>query len=74
MDQTFNSLITKPPQKMRKADPWDVVPVKNNKYAKDTTELHLGKREAEVLGDFSIFENLQIVWLNDNRLKDLWGL
>jgi hypothetical protein len=39
MDQTFNSLITKPPQKMRKADPWDVVPVKNNKYAKDTTEI-----------------------------------
>lgn len=46
MDQTFNSLVTKPPLKVAAADPWDVVPVKNNKYAKDTKEVHLGKRDA----------------------------
>lgn len=74
MDQTFNSLVTKPPPRIATADPWDTVPVKNYKYAKDTTEVHLGKRNAEVLANFSLFENLEIVWLNNNRLRDLKGL
>jgi|JI6StandDraft_1071083.scaffolds.fasta_scaffold00237_63 hypothetical protein len=74
MDQTFNSLVTKPPPKLATADPWDMVPVKNYKYAKDTTEIHLGKRDAEVLVNFPVFDNLETVWLNNNRLKDLKGL
>jgi hypothetical protein len=55
---TFNSLTTKTLPKIKKADPWDAVPVKNSKYARDTTEVHLGKRDAEVLLHFAEFENL----------------
>ena len=55
MDQTFNSLTSRTVLAIKAADPWDVVPVRNNKYAKDTLEIHLGKREAEVLKNFPVF-------------------
>lgn len=55
MDQTFNSLVGRTASKIKKADPWDMIPVKNNKYAKDTIEVHLGNREAQILDNFDAF-------------------
>jgi hypothetical protein len=60
MDQTMNSLLTKhqPAQEEIPADPWDVIPIKNSKQAKETTEVHLGDRKATVLVNFSAFPNV----------------
>lgn len=47
---------------------------KNAKYIKDCTELHLGGRGIERLAGFAQFVNLEVLWLNDNRLQRLGGL
>lgn len=59
MEQTMNSLLTKhQPLKEVPANPWDVIPIKNSKEAKETTEVHLGGRKATILINFSAFPNL----------------
>lgn len=60
MEQTMNSLLTKhqPLKEEVPANPWDVIPIKNSKEAKETTEVHLGGRKATILINFSAFPNL----------------
>lgn len=72
----MSSLLTKhqPQEEEVAADPWDVIPIKNSKVAKETTEVHLGGRKATVLVHFAQFPNLETVWLNENRLTSLSGL
>ena len=56
----MNSLLTKhqPLKEEVPANPWDVIPIKNSKEAKETTEVHLGGRKATILINFSAFPNL----------------
>ena len=51
-----------------KGDPWSVLPVKTRKWAKDCIELVLSKRNIKTLINFDNFENLEAVWLNDNKV------
>lgn len=76
MDQTLSSLLTKhqPAKEEVEANPWDAIPIKNSKQAKETTELHLADRKATVLVHFNHFPNLQILWINRNHLTSLRGL
>lgn len=55
-------------------NPWTVVPIKTRLYAKDTKEIVLSKRGISKLVSFEQFENLQALWLNNNKLKALNGL
>ena len=52
-------------------DPWSILPMKNNKYARDWVEVHLSDRELTDLVNFEDFPNLEVVWLNNNKLKNL---
>ena len=55
-------------------DPWSVLPVKNAKQARDLVEVHLSDRALDLLERFEDFPNLEVVWLNNNRLRHLDGL
>jgi len=49
------------------SDPWSVLPIKNAKCARGTSEVHLSDRNIEVLGNFQSFPNLEVLWLNNNK-------
>ncbi len=49
-------------------DPWSVLPVKNAKYARDLIEVHLSDREIDVVQHFEDFPNLEVIWLNNNKV------
>ena len=51
--------------------PWSVLPIKNNKYAKDLIEVHLSERALTELEKFENFPNLEVIWLNNNSVSDL---
>lgn len=55
-------------------DPWSVLPMKNKKYARECIEVHLSDRELTDLDRFDDFPNLEIVWFNNNKLKNLDGI
>ena len=55
-------------------DPYDVIPVKDRKYAKETVEVYMGRRRIQQLVNFEYFPNLEVVWLNDNNLTSVEGL
>lgn len=50
---------------------WSILPIKNNKYARDLTEVHLSDRNLDKLELFEQFPNLEEIWLNNNKLKNL---
>ena len=52
-------------------DPWSILPVKNAKYARDLIEVHLSNRELDALEHFDDFPNLEVIWVNGNKLKNL---
>lgn len=56
------------------ANPWSVVPIKNAKYAKSCSEIHLSNRNIEYLSEFEHFPNLEVLYLNNNKLVRLEGL
>ena len=49
-------------------DPWTVLPIKTRKFAKDCIEIALSKRKINKLVNFENFENLEALWLNENRV------
>ena len=55
-------------------DPWSVLPIKTRKYAKECIEIVLSKRRITELINFDMFENLEALWLTDNRLTSIKGL
>ena len=57
-----------------KGDPWSVLPIKTRKYAKECIEIVLSKRRITELINFDMFENLEALWLTDNRLTSINGL
>jgi len=52
-------------------NPWSILPIKNNKYARDLMEVHLSDRELVKLEKFEQFPNLEEIWLNNNKLRNL---
>ena len=50
-------------------NPWSILPIKNNKYARDLTEVHLSGRGLNALEQFDEFPNLEEIWLNDNKVS-----
>lgn len=51
MDLTFNKLVARSTTKLQSkvGDPWEVIPIKNRKQARDSIEIHLANRGVEVL-------------------------
>jgi len=56
------------------SDPRSVLPVKNRKYIRNTTEIHLAKRNIDRIDHFEEFVNLEVLWLNGNRIRRLENL
>ena len=50
-------------------NPWSILPIKNNKYAKDLVEVHLSDRSLNALEKFDMFPNLEVIWLNNNSVS-----
>ena len=50
-------------------NPWSILPIKNNKYAKDLVEVHLSDRSLNALEKFNMFPNLEVIWLNNNSVS-----
>jgi hypothetical protein len=61
-------------RELKIGNPWSILPIKNNKYAKDLVEVHLSDRELDMLERFDEFPNLEVVWLNNNKLRNLDGI
>lgn len=76
MDDTFFKLIQRGTAKKETtiADPWETIPIKNRKYARECIEMHLAKRGIQQLKEFENFPNLEILYLNDNKLESIEGL
>lgn len=51
-------------------NPWSILPIKNAKYARDLTEVHLSDRDLDLLEKFEDFPNLEVIWLNDNKVSE----
>ena len=56
------------------ADPMAELAVQNAKYVKNCTELHMASKRIQVIAGFEPFVNLEVLWLNDNRLHFLEDL
>jgi hypothetical protein len=50
-------------------DPWAVLPIKTRKYAKECKEIVLSNRNINSLVNFEFFENLEALWLNNNKVN-----
>ena len=55
-------------------NPWSILPIKNNKYAKDLKEVHLSDRSLTSLTNFEMFPNLEVIWLNNNNVSTVFIL
>jgi hypothetical protein len=49
-------------------DPWTVLPIKSRKNARECTEIVLSKRKINRLTNFEYFDNLEALWLNNNKV------
>jgi Leucine-rich repeat (LRR) protein len=56
-------------EEAKSGSPWSVLPIKNNKYAKDLIEVHLSDRGLTDLEKFEDFPNLEVIWLNNNNVS-----
>jgi len=76
MQETFNGLIKRSLNMKQSTvgDPFEVIPVKNSKYAKNCTEIHLAELNLEEIINFDKFPNLECLWLNNNKLEKVEGL
>lgn len=50
------------------SNPWNILPIKNAKSARSCAEVHLSNQNIEKLGNFESFPNLEVVWLNNNKV------
>jgi len=71
MKTTFHNLITQKEKKITEGDPFSVIPIKNAKQAFNCDEIHLGSRKIERLVNFDRFPNLEVLWINDNKVRKL---
>ena len=56
-------------EELKVGTPWSILPIKNKKYAKDLTEVHLSDRSLTSLEKFEEFPNLEEIWLNNNKVR-----
>lgn len=56
-------------EEAKSGSPWSILPIKNNKYAKDLVEVHLSDRALTELENFEDFPNLEVIWLNNNNVS-----
>lgn len=56
------------------SNPYDELPLRNDKYAGLCTELHMGHKGITRLRGFEKFATLNLLFLNDNKLTSLEGL
>ena len=61
-------MVEEPP---KIGNPWSILPIKNAKYARDLVEVHLSDRDLDLLERFEDFPNLEVVWLNNNKVNEL---
>ena len=52
-------------------DPWNVIPIKTRKYAKECIEVVLSNRKVGKLINFEDFEKLEALWLTYNKVNCL---
>ena len=71
MNIVFNQLIARKTAKkdINLGNPWEIVPIKNKKYSRDCTEIHLGNLNLEGIHHFEDFLNIEVLWLNDNKVN-----
>jgi hypothetical protein len=69
MNNTFKNLITQKLKNIAEGDPFDVLPIKNAKRAFECEEVHLADRGIERLVKFDKFPNLEVLWINGNKVK-----
>lgn len=50
-------------------DPWSVLPVKTAKFAKECKNIVLSNRGINRLKNFEFFDNLEALWLNNNKVE-----
>jgi hypothetical protein len=55
---------------LKVGDPWSILPVKNAKYARDLTEVHLSDRDLDAVEHFDDFPNLEVIWLSNNKVSN----
>lgn len=55
-------------EEQKYGDPWSILPIKNNLYAKNLIEVHFSERNLTGLQGFKLFLNLEVVYLNDNKV------
>jgi len=58
-------------EEIKLGNPWSILPIKNNKYARDLVEVHLSDRMLTGCEHFEDFPNLEEIWLNNNSLENL---
>lgn len=56
------------------SDPLAELPVKNRKYVRSCKEIYLAKKNISKLERFEEFVNLEILWLNNNRIRKIVNL
>lgn len=59
---------------LRVSDPYAELPIKNHKYVKNCTELHMANKRIAKIANFDAFVNLEVLWINGNQLQVLDGL
>ncbi len=55
-------------RELTEGNPWTVIPVQSRKYAKDCVEVVLSNRNINKLVNFEDFENLEALWLTNNKV------
>lgn len=55
-------------RKLRLADPYAELPIKNHKYVKNCTELYLANKRIDKIANFDAFVNLEVLWINGNQV------
>lgn len=56
-------------------NPWTCLAVKNEKYAKECSEVYLcGKSASQISAEFRRFPSVEVIWFNHNRLTRLHNL
>ena len=56
------------------SNPTAELAVNNGKFSKNCTELHMANKGITVLRGFGPFVNLEVLWLNGNRIRKIKNL
>ena len=76
MENVFNQIISSHnnQKEIKYGDPWNYIPIKNNKGARETTEIFMGNQNIQGIINSDKFPNLEVLWINNNQFEKLEGL